>query len=302
MTAVPSFSTGHNNGSLGLRLILVIGSALQAQSYVAGSGYEQGILSRFANVQCELLMTVGRMPNTAMPPEWAASGAKLGLPLDINFSTQECESFDMNRESLLGEAPGAPFLAVEPMNTPTFTSAQGQETVKVFPGAYSCQIQSPETQQHSLRFFLDFPNGASRNDVVLPAERIYFMTSCWNEDNNVLDKAKKYKEDVSTSLDKVNNELEEMGKPSIGSFFQKSFSGYGRYFTLLEQRKKLTAQMDTMDEAFPPQERLFKVSNNLTVLKEGVIAVKRFNGGQEQYHWVGTFTFKKLLNDDSKSI
>ena len=122
------------------------------------------------------------------------------------------------------------------------------------------------------------------------------MTACWNEDNNVLERAKQYKEYISTSLDKVNNELDDMGKPSMGSFFQKTFSGYGRYFTLLEQRRKLSAQMDRMEEAFPPQDRLFKASNNLTFLKEGVIAVKRFNGGQEQYHWVGTFTFKKLLN------
>ena len=95
-------------------------------------------------------------PYLSLAPEWAASGAKLGLPLDINFSTKECESFDMNKETLLGEAPGAPFLSVEPMSKPTFTSANGQETVKVFPGAYSCQIQSAETQQYSLRFFLDF--------------------------------------------------------------------------------------------------------------------------------------------------
>lgn len=39
----------------------------QVTSYVVTENTNnQGIMSRFANVQCELLMTVGRTPNTAM--------------------------------------------------------------------------------------------------------------------------------------------------------------------------------------------------------------------------------------------
>lgn len=48
--------------------------------------------------------------------------------------------------------------------------------ITVSPGAFSCQIQEPQTEQYSFRFFLDFPEGAIRNDVVLPAERIYFVS------------------------------------------------------------------------------------------------------------------------------
>lgn len=174
----------NTTGRLSLRLITVVGCMLQVQSYVVGNNPNDAILSRFAGVQCELLMTVGRTPNTAMrkwmniiivdhlpvrmnnklviyplffhtAPEWAASGAKLGLPLEVKFSTKDCYSYEMNQDTLLGGVPVS-FLAAVPLNQPSFTSVNGQETVKVTPGAFSCQIQMPETLQHSLRFFLDF--------------------------------------------------------------------------------------------------------------------------------------------------
>lgn len=90
--------------------------------------------------------------------EWAASGAKLGLPLQVRFSTNECEEFKMIQESLLlgDRGVGASLPSVLPLNEPTFISSKGQEHVKVTQGAFSCQIQVPDTEQYSLRFFLDF--------------------------------------------------------------------------------------------------------------------------------------------------
>lgn len=87
-------------------------------------------------------------------PEWAASGAKLGLALDIRFLANEC-SYEMNQETLLGGVPPS-FLDVVPLNEPSFVSANGLEKVKVAPGVFSCQIQTPETQQYNLNFFMDF--------------------------------------------------------------------------------------------------------------------------------------------------
>jgi len=265
----------------------------QVQSYVMGSNYE-GILSRFADVQCELLMTVGRTPSTAMPPEWSASGAKLGLRLNIKFSTETCESYEMNQGTLLGGAlPSSSFL-VQPLNEPSFVSVNGQETVKVTPGRFSCQLD-PQTEQYSFRFFLDFPEGAVRNDVTLPAERIYFMTACWNEDDDVIGRAKRFKDHIVRSLQQINSEIEEMEQHPIGSL-QKAL-GLRKYFVLLERRKKLAGQVGMLEETFPPHDRLITAPNNIVFLKEGVIAVKRLRGAEEQYHWVGTFKIKDFLNN-----
>ena len=259
----------------------------------------EALLSRIKTAQCEVLMSVGRIPGTAMPPEWAASGAKLGLPLEIEFTDEACAQFEMNKERLLGE--GRPsFLSVEPLNEPSFISQRGQERVKVTSGAYGCELQQIEAQQYSFRFFLDFPEGAVRNDVELPAERIYFMSSCWIENQRVLERAQKLKEDMLRSLKEVNEELQEKESSSRG-FLQQAM-GLRQSVLLIERRKKLEAQLNELDQTYPLRsEDLMRGPNGILFVKEGVIAVKRFRGTmgtREQYHWVGTFSFTEFFDDE----
>ena len=118
------------------------------------------------------------------------------------------------------------------------------------------------------------------------------MTACLNEDDNLIKRARGWKQDITVSLKQINIELEEMGQNPIGSLTRTS--GFHHYFILLERRRKLDAQLDMLEETFPPEDRLIKGPNNITFLKEGVIAVKRFQGGHEAYQWVGTFKFQEL--------
>ncbi len=63
-----SISRCARGGSVGLSIVVGGGSLVhQAQSYVVGGNPgAEGILSRFTNVECDVLMTVGRTPNTEM--------------------------------------------------------------------------------------------------------------------------------------------------------------------------------------------------------------------------------------------
>ena len=179
----------------------------QVHSYVVGGTSPEFLMnSRLADIQCKLIMSVGRTPDTEMrkcsrwythifleivhiichistshltisllAPEWAASGAKLGIPLDIHFSTQECVDPTMNQETLLSvNGIDPPYLAAVPLNEPSFVSQNGVETVKVLPGAYSCQVQRIESGMHSFRFFMDFVSCywcVGKN--ILPAWKLY---------------------------------------------------------------------------------------------------------------------------------
>jgi hypothetical protein len=64
---------------------------------------------------------------------------------------------------------------VMPLNEPSFISTKGQEIVKVTPGAFSFQIQLPDTIQSSIHFdsFLDFV-GDNENQ-----HEIYLASSTW---------------------------------------------------------------------------------------------------------------------------
>lgn len=120
------------------------------------------------------------------------------------------------------------------------------------------------------------------------------MTAFWNEDDNLMQKADGWKDDIVESLEKINVELNDMEQNPIGSL-QKM--GFRKYLILTEKRKKLAAQIEMLEDTFPPKDRLVKGPNNMSFLKKGVIAVKRYKGKKEQYHWVGTFEFNKVWRE-----
>jgi hypothetical protein len=295
---------------------------LLAQSYVidGSSSSANSILSRFQNVQCQLFMTVDR---TAPPPSTLSSaandinftpiatGSKLGLPLDIQFTSNPVDE-EMNNESLLlGTTPPPPipstssssssFLSVEPITTPKYVTLTGQKSVHINPGAYACELSHPSTKQYFFRFFLDFPTVVTRNDATIPAERIYFMSSCWKSEDNMIHKARQWKEVILTSLTKLTTQIEQMENNHTVGLVARTTS-FPKYIELLKQRKQMRQQLEMLEDGFPLDRPLIDGPNDTVFLKEGVIAVKRVYGGgsgrgkiQTRYHWIGTFSFKDFV-------
>ncbi|KAL7532527.1 hypothetical protein ACHAXR_007588 [Thalassiosira sp. AJA248-18] len=245
-----------------------------------------------------------------MPPEWAASGAKLGFALEVEFTNEQCD-YEMTKERLLrGDAlMGDNLMMVAPLNTPSFVSANGQEAIKVESGAYGCQIQGIGSRQYAFRFFLDFPEGATRNDVELPSERIYFLSSCWlltadSSGGASLDRARRRREEIVKSIRQIKQDLEEMEQRSAsGNIFQKA-KAFRDSIDLVERRGRLTAQLDELEQTYPlDSAKIIQGPNDITFAKEGVVAVKRLRGTlgtKEQYHWVGTFRFNEFFDDDDE--
>jgi len=124
-----------------------------------------------------------------MPPEWAASGARLVLPdVDLRFEEKVYRyGYSENEERLLGYGYDPPPLEVDVLSMPKFVGSKGEETVQITKGGYALK-SPPEGDDRwpgiAVRFFLDFPDGAIRNDVTLPAERVFFTTKCWVDDSS----------------------------------------------------------------------------------------------------------------------
>lgn len=125
-------------------------------------------------------LSLGREPGTWMPPEWAASGARLSLPLTVRFTDEPVDLGFPGEENFGGRY--AKRLVVEPGS---FVGPQGEVVVKPTAGAYI--LQPGQTAQVSnsssvmtislIRFFIDFPEEYSRNDVSIPAGRVFFSSS-----------------------------------------------------------------------------------------------------------------------------
>lgn len=258
----------------------------------------RSLLQRIENTQATLAVEVGRIPGTAMPSEWAASGAKLGFTLEVGF-TDNAEQ--ITREMLAGDAlMGNKPQTVIPLKQPSFISASGSEFIDVKPGAYGCQIQNRDSEQYALRFYLDFPNGAKRNDVELPAERIYFLSRCWLPSSNdesmlALENARKEKKQILSTIELTDARLNKIrsSPPAgnlLGDVVQNAFN-FRHIVKLVERKKKLKSQLNEIERAYPlDSDKIVSGPNDVSYAKEGVIAVKR----SSKYLWVGRFKFTEL--------
>mmetsp|Transcript_85588 Transcript_85588/g.173667 ORF Transcript_85588/g.173667 Transcript_85588/m.173667 type:complete len:328 (-) Transcript_85588:107-1090(-) len=303
------------NSSMLLLCAVVCGLHTQ---YLAEALGNESIMSRIKTAQCALQVSVGRIPGTAMPEEWAASGAKLGFLLEVEFCEESCANYEMTKERLLlGTAssskglrlPPASLKAVKPLNDPTFISASGQQEIKVTEGAYGCELQNIQSQQYGFRFFLDFPEGAVRNDVELPAERIYFISSCWIRNAASFERSQNRYNELEESLQEIQREIINIQIESESNNIFGKAMGLRQTAVLVDKKKLIEAQLYELEQAYPlektTQQDLLEGPKDLLFVKDGVIAVKRFRGTmdtREQYHWVGTFSFQEFFEDLDESV
>ena len=120
-------------------------------------------------------VNVGREPSTWMPNEWAASGARLSLPTEMTFLEEELDLGVPGEESLGGRY--ARKLSCE---GGSFVGPKGIVDVKANGGGWIARPTNRRPGEYLLRFFVDFPEEAARNDVTLPAGRVFFSSACWD--------------------------------------------------------------------------------------------------------------------------
>lgn len=149
---------------------------LSDEDYVedAGALAVAGDAPKLTKASWKLSLSVGREQGTWMPEDWAASGARLLLPVVVEFDS---EAYPGDAEALVGWD----CFRVRPVGDASFVGTKGQVTVPIRGGAWSVQPPKPPSKPALLRFWLEFPEEVQRNDVTLPAGRVFFTAPVWQE-------------------------------------------------------------------------------------------------------------------------
>ena len=129
-------------------------------------------------LQCRINVDVGREGNTWMPKDWAASGGRLVLPVNIEFTDEQVDLGIPGEEGLGGRYCRRVKVLDDKVS---FVGPQGQMDVLVADGGWATLPilnQKLDSGERKLRFFLEFPDGAARNDVTIPSGRVYFSSAC----------------------------------------------------------------------------------------------------------------------------
>ena len=144
----------------------------------AGIGMQKEAASKAAaslsGFECVMTLNIGREPGTWMPQEWASSGARLSLPLKMYFDNAEVDLGFPGEEALEGR-----YARRLRCDGGSFVGAQGEVKVQPTGGAWIAKATG-QPGVSSLRFYVDFPEEARRNDVTLPAGRVFFSVQTMN--------------------------------------------------------------------------------------------------------------------------
>ena len=152
-------------------------SRLAEQTGIAGGGSDTIALD---GITCDVTLNVGREQGTWMPKEWGESGARLSFPLPIFFSD---ETIDLGFPG--EEALGGRYARRLQCADGRFIGPKGTTVVRVDGGAWTATAIPGTSGQFKLRFFLDFPDGAERNDVSIPSGRVFFSGALFDRERMV---------------------------------------------------------------------------------------------------------------------
>ena len=128
------------------------------------------------DMECQVTLSIGREPGTWMPKDWAASGARLSLPMRVRFSDDIVDIGFPGEETL--NPGGSRYAKKLYCEGGSFVGAQGEVVVKATGGAWSAET-SEIPGASTVNWFIDFPESATRNDVSLPEGRVFFSGAAW---------------------------------------------------------------------------------------------------------------------------
>ena len=260
--------------------------------------------SPWSPAEWRLLLNLGREPDTYMPAEWGASGARLALPVEVLV---ESETIDVGKERSF--LTGNKCYCLSVLEDPTFVGPSGEETVRLGDTG-GWKIASRRTGRPGdagvLRFWLDLVDRAVRNDVSIDAgERLYCTANCWRESEleagrrRIQPLVQKYQE----AQERIDQRLpHETGDRRLdGTNPVETVKAYADMAVLVKNRDDRLQELRDAERKLPsPQLELSKPgrwpgTTELVVLAPGKVVVQRRNAfGVEEFYIVGSWTATPL--------
>jgi len=165
------------------------------------------IISSLEETECCVTLDIGREKNTLMEKNFAASGKRLLLPINIRFTSERLDLGIPGEEALGGRYCNV----LKVLNKEvTFVGPKGETKVPILNGGWTClPLKDKDKKETSsdvskLRFFLDFPAGAFKDDVYIPPfGRVFFGGIYFRTKNSIKPK------EVVYSLEEDNALLEK---------------------------------------------------------------------------------------------
>ena len=257
-----------------------------------------------------LMLNVGRVPGTWMPKTWGASGDKLRLKLEVEFTAEELyerEDFfnGLNDSYDGGDGEDSKVLRVvnnEASLAPSMT--EGGRTVRVVDGGWRVVTHEGPLGTSVLRFYFNIEEETRHmgSDVYIPCGRVYGtcgyfpMTARSNVDGRGTSKKVVYQKELRQLEVKYQSLQREMdGDQNLVSI--DKFKRFQEMRDVRRDAKKISNAIDE-ERIREPKKSSLRLSQDQSVglTQEGGICCKKQEGLAQEYHILGKFGVASMEN------
>ena len=253
--------------------------------------------NKLTKASWKLSLSIGRETGTWMPEEWAASGARLLLPITVEFDS---EPYPGEPEALVGQTS----FRVRPVGESSFVGVGGKVTVPVRGGAWAIQPPKPPQKPALLRFWLEFPEEAKRNDVTLPPGRVFFTAPVWQEIE--LERGAEARKEARERYEEAETKSAELADQAVKANPLAKIFGLRKQVLALDEKNAALRKLERVERylggsseggagPFPG----LAAGASLTLGTTGGLVVKRTPriGVGTEYHILGKFQAQAAASD-----
>ena len=241
------------------------------------------------------MLDVGMQQGSWMPkrfPGWAESGARLPLNVNVEFTKQP----STQRESLVGTKDSTYILKVcnnDGNKQFTYISERGQEEVTFTDGGWCIQqptgnIKNAEgtlvKPEGLLRFWLDCPSGAKKQDAeVFPNTRIFFTTGVCEdatllkdmqvEYDGVVDKMQSLIDETRGIMQENNEQISPDDSSKKNSNIIERLNDFRSMVDSSEDFDALASRKEELERASPPL-GCAEADNGVKIAPTGSLVIK----------------------------
>lgn len=242
--------------------------------------------AKTARAVWRVALNVGREKGSWMPDEWAKSGARLALGVECAFTDDQ---FFGSPEPLVGRTS----FSVRPVGeAPTFVGVGGTTAVRVESGGWAVMPPEPGKRPATLRFWLEFPEAATRNDVELPAGRVFGTAPVWQEAelSYAAAELEAAEADLAAAVAALASHAEDFGETPLNPFT------FRERVRLVDDTSAAKRRVGRIKEFLPANDPVagpfpgLATGSALAIGKGGLVVKRKATLIGAEYHIIGSFT------------
>lgn len=259
----------------------------------------------------------GLEPGSYMPkrfPDWAVSGARLGVPVELLFTPtslldkarNDIPDYVQGRSGKHSSKNSPPMVVyqvqVSPTFPSTFVSSKGEETVTFKGGGYTMERTSMQSTTSTtevpkprflLRFWIDCISGATRKDVTLePNTRIFGTIPIWDDPDQIANLKKELETIQFQQKGEASNNI--MDADANASFMDRllSFGGGRNTKQMIENDEaSLSYRQEQIERLLPLQGSVVCAESGVTIAPKGSLIMPYED---DRYLIIGAFAMRPV--------